>query len=170
MTSIPTEDVLDDEDKTLPPIPPEDDRDVRSVGAERADARGDFRNHLTTLATRKSGDLFQVRLVSQTGDAAHFAMDARLAERVARELERQLADHYDFASLPAPPALLDLEGGVGTDVFFMTDDSPTISVRREEVGGRIVLKVVSEDAYLRVTMHSGVACAIKAFLSDRPIR
>ena len=59
---------------------------------EKASAIGGFRTYETTFAAMGDGDLVEVQLISERGDHAHFAMDRRVAARVAQDLERQLSE------------------------------------------------------------------------------
>ena len=142
---------------------------------EKASAIGGFRTYETTFAAMGDGDLVEVQLISERGDHAHFAMDRRVAARVAQDLERQLAEassqerllskasyHYDRFLGSPPPKLAPL-AVPGTDVFFTFGETPHVTV--EQATDRIALCIWSEDASLNITMQGGVAAALWRFLA-----
>jgi hypothetical protein len=163
-----------DEEKTLPPPPPYEP--AGPAGLERPSGRGDFKTHETTFAALGGGDVVEVQLISERGAHAHFAMDRQLAGHVANDLERQLSEssylerrlskstYHDRFLLSPPPKLGEL-ALPGTDVFFTLDEAPTVKVKQETGGDRIVLSIRSEEASLRITMQGGVAVALWRFLA-----
>ena len=103
-------------------------------------------------------------------------MDRQLGARVAKDLEQQLSEasyeerqlskssYHDRFLLAPPPKLAPL-AVPGTDVFFTVDEAPTVEVRQETGGDRIVLDIWSDEASLRITMQGGVAVALWRFLA-----
>lgn len=137
------------------------------VAPIRARAAGDFRTHETTLWTLAFDDIYEVRLASDAGDTAHFAVDAELAPRLAVELNRQLAasDHHEFLGhRPSSPRRACL-GEPGTHIFFAAMDRPQLSIERERGGDRIVLMLFDAHTSLHITFQVGIAIDLYEFFA-----
>jgi hypothetical protein len=157
----------DDELRTLPPLPPDDESDLTERRRFYV-ASGDFRTYETTFAA-VDGGLLEVRVTSERGDAAQFAFEDETAARVARELERQLSEpyyRYSFLNSRPPGPNVAALGAPGCDVCFLDAEKPTVRAEQEAGGDRIVLQVWSDDASLNIAMQVGVAIALRDFLSE----
>jgi hypothetical protein len=153
---------LDDEETTPAPAPSERQGAVAPI---RARAGGDFRTHETTLCTLAFEDIHEVRLSSDAGEMAHFAVDAQLATRLAVELKRQLFaphDHKVLRQCPSSPRRAQL-GDPGTHIFFAALDHPTLSV--EQHGDRIVLMLFDAETSLHVSFQAGIAADLYEFFA-----
>ena len=163
MTTTIDSDYGGDEETTLPQPPAEPDI---PASAGRPSAGGDLRTYETTFAAMGDGPVVEVQLISEQGYHAHFAMDRKLAARIAHDLEGQLPEPYRrerFHLLRAPKlAPFDV---VETDVFFTVDEALRVTVKQETGRDRIVLGISSDEAYLRITMQVGVAVAVWRFLA-----
>lgn len=156
---------IDDDEDTPLPVPP-DERAL--VARTRAQAAGDFRTHETTLQTLAFEDIYEVRLASDSGATAHFAVDTQLAPRLASELERQLsAPYYRHALLGQTQTRPRREplGDPGTHIFFTVADQPRLSVEREQDGDRLVLLLFDAETSLHITLQVGVAVELYEFFA-----
>jgi hypothetical protein len=113
-------------------------------------------------------DIYEVRLATDGGDSAHFAVDAQLAPRLAAELERQLSTpyyrHLFLGQRPSRPRRARL-GDPGTQIFFAAADRPHLSVERERDGDRVVLMLFDTEAALHITLQAAVAIALYEFFA-----
>ena len=153
---------FDDEENTPLPAPPDGRSPVAPI---RASAVGDFRTHQTTLCTLAFEDIYEVRLSSDAGEMAHFAVDARLAPRLAVELKRQLSApraHEPLHQCPSSPRRAHL-GAPGTHIFFAALDHPNLSVERD--GDRIVLMLFDAETSLHVSFQAGIATDLYEFFA-----
>ncbi len=153
---------FEDEGNTPAPAPPDRPGVVVPV---RASAGGDFRTYETTLCTLAFEDIYEVRLSSDAGGAAHFAVDAQLASRLAVELKRQLSApsaHGVLRRCPSSPRRAYLEDP-GTHIFFAALDHPKLSV--EQDGDRIVLMLFDAETALHVSFQAGVAIDLYDFFA-----
>jgi|HubBroStandDraft_6_1064221.scaffolds.fasta_scaffold667842_2 hypothetical protein len=154
---------IDDEDMTPLPVPAESRTPVASI---RARAIGDFRTYETTLGTLAFDDIYEVRLASDAGHIAHFAVDTQLAPRLAAELRRQLSAPYyrhEFLGQWASGPRRALLGEPGTNIFFAAEDHPHLSIEQERGGDRIVLMLFDAEASLHITLQVGIAIDLYEF-------
>jgi hypothetical protein len=156
---------FDDEENT-PLLEPPDGRAL--VAPIRASATGDFRTYETTFATLAFDDIYEVRLASDSGAMAHFAIDAQLAPRLAGEFKRQLSTpyyrHVLLGQRPSSPRREPL-GEPGTHIFFTAADQPRFSVEREREGDRLVLMLFDAETSLHITLQVGVALDLCDFFA-----
>jgi len=149
-------------DETTLPVPV-DDEPVGEDTSIQAWATGDFRTRETTIAVHGDVGLLEVRLLSENGYCAHFALDSKLAAGVGRELEREISAfdwHHPLPAFPFQLTVTPLEDPE-TDVFFCEGEHPVIQVSSKPDDDRISLRVQDETAYLCITMQVCVALALR---------
>jgi hypothetical protein len=152
---------LEDEETTPAPAPSE----RQGAVPIRASAGGDFRTYETTLCTLAFEDIYEVRLSSDAGKTARFAVDAQLAPRLAAELRRRLPGphaHEVLRQCPSSPRREPL-GEPGTHIFFTALDCPNLTVERD--GDRIVLMLFDAQTSLHVSFQAGIAIDLYAFFA-----
>jgi hypothetical protein len=157
---------FDDEENT-PLLAPPDGRALVAAPF-RASVTGDFRTYETTFATMAFDDVYEVRLASDSGAMAHFAVDAQLAPRLAGEFKRQLSTpyyrHVLLGQRPSSPRREPL-GDPGTHIFFTAADQSHLSVEREREGDRMVLMLFDAETSLNITLQVGVALDLYDFFA-----
>lgn len=152
---------LDDEETPLPVLSEKQE----PVARVRASVTGDFRTHETVLSTLAVEDVYEVRLSSDVGETAHFAVDAPLAPQLAVALKRQLSASRDqevFRECPSSPRRAQLDDP-GTHIFFAAVYNPDLSVERD--GDRIVLMLFDALTSLHVSFQAGIAIDLCQFFA-----